>query len=156
MPRHEVTRSLPYTVDQMYELVADIERYPDFLPWCAGARIRKRTKFESSEIVDADLVIAFKVFREKFGSRVTLYPDEARVETAYIDGPFKYLNNRWSIVETPSGSDVTCFVDFEFKSMVLQSIIGVVFNEAMARLVHAFEARAHDLYGSAETSNPSA
>ena len=156
MPRHEVTRSLPYSIEQMYELVADIAKYPEFLPWCAGARIRSRRDVGMTEVIDADLIIAFKVFREKFGSRVTLLPQEWRIETDYIDGPFKYLNNRWTFKDTDTGCDVTCFVDFEFKSMMLQSLIGMVFNDAMKRLIHAFEARAHDLYGSAAVKRSNA
>ena len=156
MPRHEVTRSLPHSTEQMYELVADIAKYPEFLPWCAGARIRSRRDVGMTEVIDADLIIAFKVFREKFGSRVTLLPQEGRIETDYIDGPFKYLNNRWTFKDTDTGCDVTCFVDFEFKSMMLQSLIGMVFNDAMKRLIHAFEARAHDLYGSAAAKSSSA
>ncbi|MEM9717441.1 MAG: type II toxin-antitoxin system RatA family toxin [Pseudomonadota bacterium] len=147
MPCHEVTRQLPYTAGQMFDLVSDVPSYPQFLPWCAGARVRSERPEGASTVIDADLIIAFKVFREKFGSRVTLIPDEKRIETDYIDGPFKYLKNRWSFIQTEQGCDVTCFVDFEFKSLVLQSLIGVVFNEAMSRLVHAFEARAHTLYG---------
>ncbi|MEM0976545.1 MAG: type II toxin-antitoxin system RatA family toxin [Pseudomonadota bacterium] len=149
MPKHEVTRSLPYTVDQMFDLVADVGSYPDFLPWCAGARIKSHLDHGEKEVLNADLIIAFKVFRERFGSRVELWRNEKRIETDYIDGPFKYLKNRWRFEDTERGCNVTCYVDFEFKSVLLQSIIGVVFNEAMARLVHAFEARAHDLYGKA-------
>lgn len=147
MPRHEVTRELPYSVEQIYDLVADIESYPEFLPWCAGARIRSHDAVHGMGVIDADLIIAFKVFREKFGSRVMLMPQKQRIETNFIDGPFKYLSNYWQFEETPDGCKATCFVDFEFKSVMLQTLIGVVFNEAMSRLVHAFEARAHDLYG---------
>ena len=156
MPKHEVTRSLPYSAEEMYALVADVPKYPEFLPWCAGARVRSRHEKADFDVIDADLIIAFKVFREKFGSRVTLYHNQDRIETDYIDGPFTYLKNRWTFEATPGGCDVTCFVDFEFKSLVLQSLIGVVFNEAMARLVHAFEARAMELYGRADANSSSA
>ena len=147
MPKHEVTRSLPYTPEQMFDLVADVESYPKFLPWCAGARINSHDAVQGLGVIDADLIIAFKVFREKFRSRVMLMRQKNRIETSYIDGPFKYLTNYWQFEETEDGCNATCFVDFEFKSLVLQSLIGVVFNEAMSRLVHAFEARAHELYG---------
>ncbi len=131
----------------MYDLVADVSSYPKFLPWCAACRIRKRTPADGGEVIDADLVISFKVFREKFGSRVSLKPEEHRVDVAYLEGPFKYLNNHWQFTDSPDGGcDVDFFVDFEFKSPLLQSIIGVVFNEAMQRIVRAFEQRAEALY----------
>lgn len=148
MPIHAEQRHLPYSAQQMYDLVADVASYPEFLPWCAACRIRKRTPQNGGEVIDADLVISFKVFREKFGSRVTLGPGRHRVDVAYLDGPFKYLNNHWQFADRPDGGcDVDFFVDFEFRSPLLQSIIGVVFNEAMLRIVRAFEQRAEALYG---------
>ncbi len=147
MPTHAEKRHLPYSAQQMYDLVADVSSYPKFLPWCAACRIRKRTPADGGEVIDADLVISFKVFREKFGSRVSLKPEEHRVDVAYLEGPFKYLNNHWQFTDSPDGGcDVDFFVDFEFKSPLLQSIIGVVFNEAMQRIVRAFEQRAEALY----------
>ena len=96
----------------------------------------------------ADLVISFKVFRERFGSRVVLHPSEMRIDTEYLDGPFRYMKSIWAFEDTDAGCDVHFFVDFEFKNAILQGIIGVVFNEAMHRIVRAFERRAADLYGS--------
>jgi len=148
MPTHAENREMPYSARQMYELVADVASYPQFLPWTAAARIRKRTPIEGGEVLDADLVISFKLFREKFGSRVTLHPAETAIDVEYLDGPFKYLNNHWKFTPLPDGGCVAdFFVDFEFKSAILQAVIGVVFNEAMHRIVKAFEARAADLYG---------
>ncbi|MWB77020.1 type II toxin-antitoxin system RatA family toxin [Pseudooceanicola sp. 216_PA32_1] len=151
MPTHSETRILPYTAQQMYDLVADVARYPQFLPWCAAARIRTRTPFDgpegAGEVMEADLVISFKVFRERFGSRVTLWPGRRRIDTEYIDGPFKYMKSYWQFAEADGGCEVQFFVDFEFRNAVLQGIIGVVFNEAMQRIVRAFERRAADLYG---------
>ncbi len=147
MPTHSETKRLPYTPQQMYDLVADVAKYPEFLPWCAAARIRSRTKQGASEIMEADLVISFKVFRERFGSRVTLWPDDKRIDTEYVDGPFRYLQSNWSFSEADGGTDVSFFVDFEFRNKVLQSVIGVVFHDAMQRVVRAFERRAADLYG---------
>lgn len=147
MPTHSETRSLPYSADQMYALVADVARYPEFLPWCAAARVRKVTPKENAEIMEADLIISFKVFREKFGSRVVLVPDEKTIETTYIDGPFKYMVSTWSFQEAEEGCEVSFFVDFEFKNPILQSVIGIVFNDAMQRIVRAFERRADALYG---------
>ncbi|MCD9146850.1 type II toxin-antitoxin system RatA family toxin [Pseudophaeobacter flagellatus] len=148
MPVHSETRQMPYTAAQMYGLVADVASYPKFLPWCAAARIRSRSQLGPAEVMEADLVISFKVFRERFGSRVTLYRDDMKIDTEYLDGPFRYMKSNWSFVARDDGScDVAFFVDFEFKNAVLQGIIGVVFNEAMQRIVKAFERRAAELYG---------
>lgn len=131
----------------MYDLVADVASYPQFLPWCAAARIRSETAVAESVVLDADLIISFKVFRESFGSRVTLFPDDMKIVSEYLDGPFKYMKSNWAFEDTDDGCNVIFFVDFEFKNSILQGIIGLVFNEAMQRVVHAFEARANELYG---------
>jgi len=151
LPRHAEDRILPYTPQQIYDLVADVARYPEFLPWTAAARIRSRRALpergEGAEVMEADLIISFKVFREKFGSRVTLLPADRRIETAYLDGPFKYLHSFWEVGDDPAGCRVRFDVDFEFRNALLQKIIGLVFDEAMRRVVGAFEARARQLYG---------
>lgn len=152
MPRHSEDRILPYTPRQIWDLVADVERYPEFLPWTAAARIRTRRPLADrgagAEEFEADLVISFKVFRERFGSRVRLVPAEHRIETDYLDGPFRYLHSFWQIDPAPGGGCRVRFeVDFEFRHKVLQAIIGVVFDEAMRRVVRAFEKRAAQLYG---------
>ncbi|MEO9515729.1 MAG: type II toxin-antitoxin system RatA family toxin [Paracoccaceae bacterium] len=146
MPTHSETRFLPYTPQQMYNLVADVSDYPKFLPWCAAARIRSQNPDGDSIVMEADLVISFKVFRERFGSRVTLWPNDHRIESEYLDGPFRYMKSSWAFKEVDGGCDVSFFVDFEFKNAILQGIIGVVFNEAMQRIVRAFERRAQELY----------
>ena len=148
MPTHSETRALPYTAQQMYDLVADVASYPKFLPWCAAARIRSMTPKGASLVMEADLVISFKVFRERFGSRVVLHPEDMKIDTEYLDGSFRYMKSNWAFRDTDQGCEVEFFVDFEFKNMVLQSIIGVVFNEAMQRIVRAFENRSADLYAS--------
>lgn len=152
MPRHSETKFLPYTADQMYGLVADVEAYPKFLPWTSAARIRSRKAIEAGpngagDVMEADLVISFKVFRERFGSRVTLWPEARKIDTEYLDGPFKYMRSTWGFRDAPGGCEVDFMVDFEFKNAILQGIIGVVFNEAMLRVVRAFERRAAELYG---------
>lgn len=150
MPHHSDSRVLPYTADQMYALVADIESYPQFLPWNTAARIRSRQPGpqEGSEIIEADLVISFKVFRERFGSRVTLWPLRKQIDTEYLDGPFRYLRSGWTFTDLPdSRVKVDFFVDFEFRNAILGKVIGVVFGEAMSRIVRAFEERARALYG---------
>jgi coenzyme Q-binding protein COQ10 len=150
MPRHAEIKVLPYSAVQMYDLVADVARYPEFLPWTAAARIRSRKAIPGGEVMEADLVISFKVFRERFGSRVTLLPNEAggrKILTEYIDGPFKHLKSVWKFRDVVGGCEVAFDVDFEFKNAILAGIIGLVFNEAMSRVVRAFEARAVRLYG---------
>lgn len=145
MPTHAETRHLPYTPDQLYDLVARVDRYPQFLPWCKAARITKR----EGDTFYADLVIAFKVFRERFSSKVDLLPAERKIHVQYIDGPFRYLNNHWHFQPAEDGGCmVEFYVDFEFRSKVLQKLIGLLFNEAVHRMVAAFETRARELYGS--------
>lgn len=147
MATHREKRVLPYTAEEMYDLVADIARYPEFLPWTAAARIRSRIEHGDHEVVEADLVISFKVFRERFGSRVVLRPGTREIETEYIDGPFKHMRSAWTFRDVDGGSEVIFFVDFEFRTAILQKLIGVVFNEAMHRVVRAFQDRAAALYG---------
>ncbi|CAK0745308.1 coenzyme Q-binding protein COQ10 [Azospirillaceae bacterium] len=142
MPTHAEKRFVPYSPDQMYRLVAEIERYPEFLPWCVGARIRRRT----GTAVVADLMIGFKMVREQFTSTVKLGPPD-RIDVTYAEGPFQYLNNHWMFLPAPDGCIIDFYVDFEFKSKMLQKIISVLFSEAVRRMVVAFENRAHELYG---------
>ena len=146
MPTHAEQRLLPYTPEQLYALVADIERYPEFLPWCVAARIRERR----TDFISADLVIGFKLFRERFTSNVRLDPP-GRIDVTYAEGPFRYLNNHWSFERVPGGCRLDFFVDFEFKSRLLQKAIELLFGEAVRRMVAAFEARAHQLYGKPRT-----
>jgi coenzyme Q-binding protein COQ10 len=149
MPTHHEVKTVPYTADQMYALVADVGAYPKFLPWNAAARIRSRVPgADGSEVMEADLVISFKVFRERFGSRVTLWPEARRIETEYLDGPFRKMVSEWQFRDrAEGGSEIEFFVDFEFRNAILQGIIGVVFNDAMQRVVRAFERRAAELHG---------
>lgn len=147
MTRHHEEKLLPYTPAQMFDLVADVARYPEFLPWTAAARIRSKKPCEGGEVMEADLVISFKLFRERFGSRVTLLRGEGRILTEYLDGPFKHLKSVWNFAEAPGGCSVVFDVDFEFRNAILAGVIGIVFNEAMTRVVRAFEARARALYG---------
>ncbi|MFO1067250.1 MAG: type II toxin-antitoxin system RatA family toxin [Geminicoccaceae bacterium] len=143
MPTHAEQRRLPYRPEQMYQLVAGVERYPEFLPWCRAARITRR----EGTVFFADLVIAFKMFRERFSSKVTLQP-ESGVDVEYIEGPFRYLNNHWRFLPDGEGGCIVDFyVDFEFRSKILQNLIGLLFNEAVSRMVAAFETRAKELYG---------
>jgi len=147
MPTHSETRQLPYSAQQMYDLVADVARYPQFLPWTAAARIRSDEDRGDHRVMEADLVISFKVFRERFTSRVVLWPEAKKIDTEYLDGPFKYMKSNWHFEDNLEGCQVHFFVDFEFRNAILQKVIGVVFNEAMQRIVRAFENRAKELYG---------
>jgi len=147
MPTHHETRKLPYSAQQMYDLVADIGNYPEFLPWCAAARVRRTRPIDGGAVMEADLVISFKVFRETFGSRVTLWPGDMRIDTEYLEGPFKHMLSNWRFHKAEGGCEVDFFVDFEFRNRVLQAAAGVFFNDAMQRVVRAFERRASVLYG---------
>ena len=143
MPTHAEHQVVAWEPAEMFDLVADVGRYPEFLPWCTAARVRSRTDTE----VVADLTIGFGPFRESFTSRVTLdRPGEIRVR--YERGPFRYLNNNWRFLPDKRGTRVEFFVDFEFRSRLLQSAIGVVYNEAVRRMVNAFLRRAREIYGS--------
>ncbi|MEE8663412.1 MAG: type II toxin-antitoxin system RatA family toxin [Acetobacter sp.] len=142
MPTHAERKLLGYTPEQIFDLVAKVEDYPKFLPWCVGVRVISRTE---NELV-ADMSIGFGPFRETFTSRVSLnHPEEVRVR--YEKGPFRYLNNVWKFSSRPNGCLVDFFVDFEFKSRILQAAIGVVFNEAVRLMVAAFVRRAREVYG---------
>ena len=149
MPTHAERRDLPYTPEQLFDLVADVERYPDFLPWCLAARIRKR----DGDTIHADLAIGFKMVRERFTSTVALDRAHA-IQVTYAEGPFKYLNNRWTFTEIDGGCRIDFWVDFEFRNRMLQKLIEVLFSEAVRRMVAAFEGRARQLYGVATLPGP--
>lgn len=150
MPRHTETRHLPYSPGQMFDLVADVGRYQEFLPWVVATRIRSNGE---SEMV-ADLIVGFKALRETFSSRVhKRRPDH--IEIDYIEGPLKYLHNEWHF--RPDGEDGTILefsVDFAFKSRVFEMLAGRVFDKALRKMTSAFEARADALYGPGDTSRP--
>ena len=147
MPTHGETRRMPYSARQMYDLVADVLRYPEFIPWISAARIRSVVPHvDGTQKMEADLVVSFKVFREKFGSRVLLDEPNLRLNIEYLDGPFKHMRSTWEFADLEGGCEVSFFVDFEFRNAVLQKVIGVVFHEAMQRIVRAFEDRAKVLY----------
>ena len=143
MPRHAERRPLHHTPEQLFDLVADVDRYPEFLPWCTGVRIRQR----SESLLVADLVIGFKGITERFTSRVVLDRANLEITVTYEKGPFKYLKNHWKFEPTVQGCIVDFFVEFEFKSRILDKLIGMVFTEAVRKMVAAFEYRADVLYG---------
>jgi coenzyme Q-binding protein COQ10 len=151
MPTYADRKLVGYSPEQLFDLVADVGKYPEFLPWCVGARVRSRT---ATELV-ADLTIGFGPFRESFTSRVTL-ERPTRIRVSYENGPFRYLNNQWVFVPDPKGVLVDFWVDFEFRSKLLQRAIGVVFNEAVRRMVGAFLKRAGEIYGPPGATPPAA
>ncbi|MDP6708974.1 MAG: type II toxin-antitoxin system RatA family toxin [Alphaproteobacteria bacterium] len=146
MPTHAEQRTLPYRPEQLFDLVADIERYPEFLPWCIACRVSRR----QGNVIWGDLMVGFKVFREKFTSKVTLSAPD-RIDVEYIDGPFRYLNNHWRFIPEDGGRATTIdfYVDFEFHSRALQAVARAAFNEAVKRMVQAFEKRAREVHGDA-------
>ena len=142
MPRHSETRALPYSAEQMFDLVADIGRYDEFLPWVQATRIVGR----EGNIVTADLVVGFKMIRERFTSRVTL-DRPGRIHVDYVSGPLRYLKNDWIFRTTAAGCEIDFTVDFEFRSRLFEGLAGVFFGEAFRRMVASFEARARVVYG---------
>lgn len=154
MPTHSEVRFVPYAAEEIFEMVGDIAKYPDFLPWCAGARIRKEEMVDGHKVITADLIIAYKVFREKFSSKVTLYPETLKVDISYQDGPFKYLNSHWKVRPLDEGSEIDFYVDFEFKNRLLQSMVARIFTKAVHKMVSAFIDRADVLYGPETPTEP--
>ena len=144
MATHSEQRALPHSSEQLFGLVADVEKYPEFLPWCVGARIRS----QESDLLVADLMIGFNGLNEKFTTQVKLDRVAMKIDVIYQEGPFKYLNNRWLFMSKNAGAcDLDFFIDFEFKSRFLQALMGPLFGEAVRRMVGAFESRALHLYG---------
>jgi coenzyme Q-binding protein COQ10 len=145
MPTHAEKKHLPYTPDQLFDLVLDVEKYPQFLPWCIACRITRR---EGGDTFYADLVIGYKFFREKFTSRVVTDRAAKTIQVEYLDGPLKNLANRWAFVDQGDGTTLVDFyVDFEFHNPIFQALMGLFFTEAVRRMVAAFETRAGKLYG---------
>lgn len=141
MPEHREQRILPYTPQQVFDVVAGVEHYPDFLPWCVGARITRR----EDQAFWADVMIGYKMIREVYTSKVILdFPHH--IDVQYIRGPFKHLTNTWTFTAVEAGTQVDFALAFQFKSRTLEKLIGVLFHEAVRRMVAAFEARAKALY----------
>ena len=147
MPRHTEHRNLPYGPEQLFDLVADVRRYPEFLPWVAAVRVRS----DSATDMVADLVVGFRALKETFTSKVHKSRPHA-IEIDYIEGPLKYLHNSWKF--RPDGKDGTIVdfcVDFAFKSRLFEALAGQMFDRALRRMIGAFEDRAHALYGAGQT-----
>ena len=147
MPRHSENRNMAYSPEEMFDLVADVKRYQEFLPWVAATRIRS----DSETLMVADLVVGFKSLKETFTSRVTkTRPRKITVE--YVEGPLKYLKNDWEFEpDGRGGTDIAFCVDFAFKSRIFEVIAGQMFDRALRRMIAAFEERAQALYGARST-----
>jgi coenzyme Q-binding protein COQ10 len=152
MPRHSETRHLPYTPEQLFDLVADVEHYPEFLPWVVAVRVRSSSEQETI----ADLVVGFNAFKERFTSRVVKEKPH-RICVDYVEGPLKYLHNEWTFERAADGgTDVHFAVDFAFKSRLFETLAGAMFDRALRRMTDAFEQRAAALYGINRSSAQSA
>jgi coenzyme Q-binding protein COQ10 len=151
VPKHSETRALPYTPEQMFDLVADVRRYPEFLPWVSAMRVRKETPDEAL----ADMIVGFKGLRETFTSKVAKQrPDSVRVD--YVDGPLKYLHNDWRFRSDGKGGCLVDFtVDFAFKNRMFEMLAGQVFGLALRRMIGAFEERAAVLYAASGSGSSS-
>ncbi len=142
---HRESRVFPYAPPAVFEIVADVERYPEFLPWVIGARILRR----GHNSFDAEVLVGFKMIRERYTSHVALNRPHA-IDVRYTHGPFRHLVNRWQFAASPEGCRVDFYIEFEFRSRILQKLIGALFGEAVRKMVAAFESRARQLHGNAQ------
>jgi coenzyme Q-binding protein COQ10 len=153
MPQFRTKRRVQHSAADMFDLVADVEKYPQFVPLCQALRVRKRTQGEGTETLVADMTVAYKVMRETFVSRVTLDKPNLKIQVEYLDGPFSTLDNRWTFAPTGERTcDVEFFIAYEFKSRVLGMLMGAMFEAAFRRFAEAFERRADAVYGRVSTS----
>ena len=151
MPQFSSRRRVPHSAQQMFDLVADVERYPQFVPLCKALKIRERTTSEDgTEVIVADMTVSFKLVQETFTSRVTLDRANLKILVEYLKGPFSNLENRWSFVaKTDRACEVVFYIDYEFKSRMLATLMGAMFDTAFHRFAAAFESRADQVYGGA-------
>jgi coenzyme Q-binding protein COQ10 len=149
MPQFSTTRRVAHSATDMFDLVADVEHYPDFVPLCRSLNVRKRTSAgEGEEVIVADMTIAYKIVRETFTSRVTLDRQKLEILVEYLEGPFQKMNNRWSFRPVGEGAcEVEFFIIYEFRSRTLGMLMGSVFDAAFRRFAAAFERRADVVYG---------
>ncbi|MFC6486796.1 type II toxin-antitoxin system RatA family toxin [Nitratireductor sp. GCM10026969] len=148
MPKHETVRRVNHTPEQMFALVADIEAYPEFLPMCEALTVRSRREREGVTVLVADMTVGYKAIRETFTSQVVLRPAEHVIDVRYIDGPFRFLQNRWRFDPAEgNATDVHFFIEYEFKSRMLGMVMGAMFDRAFRMFSEAFERRANAVYG---------
>ena len=153
MPTFETTRVVPHSPEKMFALVADVERYPEFLPMCEALNVRSRRERDGVTLLVADMTVGYKAIRETFTSQVVLKPADSRIDVKYIDGPFKYLTNRWRFEdEGAAGCAIHFFIDYEFKSRILGALMGAMFDRAFRMFAEAFEKRADAIYGTGENT----
>ncbi len=138
---HRERRLVPYPADLMYRVVAEVEHYPEFLPWVVGLRVKSRTEHE----VIAEMMVGYKGFRERYTSRVTLDPEHRRIDVEQTEGPFHHLANHWRFTPTEKGCEVDFAIDFAFKSRILGAVAGAAFEKALMKMTEAFEARARKI-----------
>lgn len=152
MPKFETTRRVSHSPEEMYALVADVEKYPEFLPLCEALTVRSRRERDGREILVADMTVGYKAIRETFTTQVLLTSEENTIDVKYLDGPFRYLTNEWKFVAAANGgADVEFFIDYEFKSRILGVLMGTMFDRAFRMFAEAFEKRADVIYGPAKT-----
>ena len=147
MPQFETRRPVKHSPERMYALVADVERYPEFLPLCEALAIRSRRERDGKELLVADMTVGYKAIRETFTSRVTLDPANLKILVEYVDGPFRYLENRWTFKPHEAGCEVGFFISYEFASRMLGLLMGAMFDKAFRKFAEAFEKRAELVYG---------
>lgn len=147
MPSFETTRIVGHSPEEMFALVADVEKYPQFLPLCEALAIRSRKEREGKTLLVADMTVGYKAIRETFTSQVLLKPDENVIDVKYLDGPFKHLTNTWTFAPHDRGCEVRFFIDYEFKSRILGAVMGAMFDRAFRMFSEAFEKRANEIYG---------
>lgn len=153
MPTFSTKRRVPFTAAQMYALVADVERYPEFLPMCTGLTVTSRQTSAEGAVLVARMSVGYKAIAESFTTRVTLHPETPAVDVCYLDGPFKYLDNRWRFHDVaPASSDVDFYISYAFKSTLLGMLAGSAFDTAFKKFAEAFEERARAVYGTAPQS----
>ena len=147
MPSFQSSREVAFTPQQMFDLVADIEAYPQFLPLCEGLTIRRRlTNDAGQQVLVADMSVGYKSVRETFTSRVTLVPETMDILVSYLEGPFSHLDNRWHFAPSETGCKVSFYIDYEFKSRMLGVLMGAMFDKAFRKFSEAFEQRAGEIY----------
>lgn len=155
MPKFETTRHVPFSPQQMFDVVADVEKYPQFLPLCEDLHVKSRTRHGTTTVLIATMTIGYKAIRESFTTRVTIIPDEWRVLVEYLDGPFHHLENRWRFLPASRGTDIHFYIEYEFRSAMLGLLMGALFDKAFRKFAQAFEERARALYRPAtEPSQP--
>ena len=148
MPQYETVRPVRHPPEKMFALVADVERYPEFLPMCEALTVRSRRERDGVTLLVADMTVGYKAIRETFTSQVVLKPAENQIDVKYVDGPFKYLSNIWRFEAVGEGAtNVHFFIDYEFKSRVLGALMGAMFDRAFRMFTDAFEKRADAIYG---------